>query len=514
MTPSTRKEMYLSRIATGEGAVPTPATREEMYLAKIAGEEIEVPTPATRVEMYLYKIAGGSIIVPAPATRLEMFLAAASGMPVATPVPATREEMLWDYIINGTNPQTITGVPPISFTGNGKPLISWSMLGNGQQTGTPTPDAPIMPDFCGVRTGNLAWTGWAQDFETRANNYSLAHVGTDGSRTYLWYNVSVGYQDYDNKYIFKTDFKPNTQYTFCFEGMRPEDQNDSTALRIQYTDDTTTNCYIYSGGGYRKYAFTSEAGKTVKYIRAAYTSGVLCIDINTFMCVEGTTAPATFIPYGFQIPITCTEQTTPVYLGQVQTVRRIRKLVLTGDEYWAIYEGTNRFFYTTLNPKCAAMAAKYFLCTHRTGLQAPSSKDSLRWYDIDTDWQDVTSFKTWLATQYAAGTPVTVWYALATPETGIFNEPLCKIGDYADELRSEDAGVTIPTANGANVLTVDTDLQPSSMTITGYIAETQTMAAAKIMARASGMNLNDKEIKSLSKKELNSILKGTAKSDG
>ena len=46
------------------------------------------------------------------------------------------------------------------------------------------------------------------------------------------------------------------------------------------------------------------------------------------------------------------------------------------------------------------------------------------------------------------------------------------IGDYADELSSADAGVTIPTTEGQNTLTVETDLQPSEMTIT-YIKEGQ-----------------------------------------
>ena len=41
-----------------------------------------------------------------------------------------------------------------------------------------------------------------------------------------------------------------------------------------------------------------------------------------------------------------------------------------------------------------------------------------------------------------------------------------KIGDYADELSSTNAGVTIPTVEEQNTLTVDTDLQPSEMTIT------------------------------------------------
>ena len=61
---------------------------------------------------------------------------------------------------------------------------------------------------------------------------------------------------------------------------------------------------------------------------------------------------------------------------------------------------------------------------------------------------------------------------MSEPETAIVNEPLCKIGTYADELHSTDAGVTISTTEGQNVLTVDTDLQPSEMTIT-YIKEGQ-----------------------------------------
>lgn len=82
----------------------------------------------------------------------------------------------------------------------------------------------------------------------------------------------------------------------------------------------------------------------------------------------------------------------------------------------------------------------------------------------------LSDFEAFLAAQYAAGTPVTVWYVLEEPTTGIVNEPLAKIGDYADELSSTDAGVAIPTVKGDNTLTVETDLQPSEMTIT-YVKE-------------------------------------------
>lgn len=83
----------------------------------------------------------------------------------------------------------------------------------------------------------------------------------------------------------------------------------------------------------------------------------------------------------------------------------------------------------------------------------------------------LNDFKSFLAAQYANGTPVTVWYVLATPETGIVNEPLMKIGEYADTISFAQAGVTIPTVAGANTLTINTTVQPSSMSITGKIRE-------------------------------------------
>ena len=57
----------------------------------------------------------------------------------------------------------------------------------------------------------------------------------------------------------------------------------------------------------------------------------------------------------------------------------------------------------------------------------------------------VTYFKNYLAAQYAAGTPVKVYYVLATPETKPV-EP-----------------VEIPTLNGTTVIDVDTAVKPTEM---------------------------------------------------
>ena len=84
---------------------------------------------------------------------------------------------------------------------------------------------------------------------------------------------------------------------------------------------------------------------------------------------------------------------------------------------------------------------------------------------FETDISTVTGLQTWLANQYANGTPVIVWYVLATPETAAVNEPLMKIGNYADTVSKEQAGVEIPTNNGTTVIDVNTTVKPSNIYI-------------------------------------------------
>lgn len=177
----------------------------------------------------------------------------------------------------------------------------------------------------------------------------------------------------------------------------------------------------------------------------------------------------------WKIPITCTGQTTPLYLGEVSTVRRVRKLVLTGTETFAATTASTHYrCRTTLVPKATTQSTIAVLSTHyyasagaRDGTITLTSDGGSVYFTDDTNAVTDETFKSYLAAQYAAGTPVTVWYVLAEPTTGIVNEPLCKIGDYADELSSEDAAVTIPTVRGQNILTVETQLPPSKIVISG-----------------------------------------------
>lgn len=167
----------------------------------------------------------------------------------------------------------------------------------------------------------------------------------------------------------------------------------------------------------------------------------------------------------YKIPILNNSQTTNVYLGEVETTRKIKKLVFDGTEDWQTYGSvSNTYRLSISNIQSIGNPA---ICSHF--VNSPISSITSGKFTVGSTWiyiryadvADVTDFKAYLAQQYANGTPVTVWYVLATPETAVVNEPLRKIGDYADEV----SGISIPTIAGANSLSVDTTLQPSEVTV-------------------------------------------------
>ena len=358
--------------------------------------------------------------------------------------------------------KTLTGVPPLTFQSDGTPLTAWSISGNMTQTGKPTPSAPIQPEECGDRTGNL--------FDAATAYGSLYHNGVVSGTT-------LDISRIKNYFTAEQIGKQVTISIFA---------DKVTATRI-YVRTNIAGSNIESNSIYIGSTGTMSVTITPQSINdhwiVTYGSGAYneCILSNIMLNTGSTALP--YEPYGYKIPLTCGGQTVPVYLGQTQTVRRIKKLVMTGEENWSRHTDTGTLVLAVSGSDAAYLISGEVTCTcthypaqnnvssysqmvdKKICMRANSSNIWIR----DTDYSTTTDFKTYLQQQYAAGTPVTVWYVLAAPETGIVNEPLCKIGDYADELSSTDAAVTIPTAKGQNTLTVDTELQPSEISITGGI---------------------------------------------
>lgn len=175
------------------------------------------------------------------------------------------------------------------------PFMTLRHKGNAIQNGTPTPDNPVDIQ---VATGeqtikitgkNLAYDGWAQDFVTRINNAEWANIGQYEGRQSLMFLPRAGYGDYDNKYLFKTNFAENTQYTFSFDEYATD---QFTSLAVVYTDGTT-EVLFYGSTEYNKWIHvvkTTAQNKTVKYLRANWQGGAKYIDFSSFMCEKSATA--------------------------------------------------------------------------------------------------------------------------------------------------------------------------------------------------------------------------------
>lgn len=168
-----------------------------------------------------------------------------------------------------------------------------------------------------------------------------------------------------------------------------------------------------------------------------------------------------------------------IYLGEVQTTRRVKKYEFTGQESWGRTSNGAYYLSSTGNPisnykfisadisinshfpSQGVTAASLYVNDGKSAFFYGQSSNTREYYIAARDIPTLEDFKAFLADQYANGTPVTVWYVLATETTGIVNEPIRKIGDYADEV----SGITIPTIAGTNTISVDTTLQPSEVTV-------------------------------------------------
>jgi hypothetical protein len=348
-----------------------------------------------------------------------------------------------------TNTREITGTLPLSFTSRGKPLSDYRISGNTVQDGTPTPEAPVDVVGCGVRTGNL--------FDKSKITTGFVYLG----------GVAP------NASYYCSDFIPITATTYYFQNVVGGSAQNSVVV---YDANKQGLRYMrLSGGVAASGAMQFQSGDAYIRINCYYAT-----DVNTVMVNTGSTA-LPYEPYGYKLPLTINGTESPIYLGEAQTTRKIKKLVLTGEETFDIESSYNRFSFYIVDMLGFGVRLTKLYCTHYQNISdgrpvrdipdnsiyTGGGSDAKKVFIKTTDYTTISAFKAYLAAQYAAGTPVTIWYVLAEQETGIANEPLMKIGGYADTITMAQAGVTIPTVSGTNVLDMSSTVKPSEVYIKG-----------------------------------------------
>lgn len=322
-----------------------------------------------------------------------------------------------------------TGLVPYTFIANGQPLLDWYIKGNMQQTGTPTPTTPIQPQETGERTDNLLNpVPYKEGYYINENGVETQATGQFN----IW------------------SFLPTTgqAYTLSLN----TSLSGSTVRIHAYINGVWAEQVVYSAIQNLPVIFTAPNNCDEIRISASSTA------TNHFMLNTGSTA-LPYEPYGFKIPISNNSQTYNKYLGEVQTVRKIKKLVFTGQEIWSATTDSVYIDKTNFSGEPALEKSPLY-CSHYpndvTGMIMGNS-----WWFRCYGSTNVQNWKTYLQQQYANGTPVTVWYVLSSATTAIVNEPIRKIGNYVDILTAEQAGVEIPTNIGRNTIDINTDIKPS-----------------------------------------------------
>ena len=341
--------------------------------------------------------------------------------------------------------------------------IELSVKGNTVQNGTPTPQNPIQPSGTGERTENLIDVNASISGAIKGSPYSAQDYGTIISSQYTK----------TSDYIPIT---PNTQYTFRCNNQNP---SATTSRGYAFYDDNKQVIVIGNNTLYDILdisTLTVTTPNTAAYIRISW-------DINaTNIMFNVGSSPLPFELHGYKIGITNDSTTYNTYLGQVQTTRQIKKYEITGNEDWRKSSSIDGVFWinnfnndydNSLNNIISCMCTHYIAQKNSTGVSIINDKQICLYaynatetgyhelYLRDTTYNTLESFIEYIKQQYAAGTPVTVWYVLENSTTGIVNEPLMKIGDYVDTL----ANVSIPTTEGDNTITVDTTVPPSSIDV-------------------------------------------------
>lgn len=351
------------------------------------------------------------------------------------------------HYIHNTSTNTITTLPAVLYpTGT---TATVGLKGNAVQSTTPTPQNPVMPNGTGERTAQLF------DYQT------MAH-GADGK--YLDENGDLQ----SSSAWAVTDFIPCNGSAFTLHkvggGLPAICLYD---VEKQYIIGKKYN----TGGAANKVDITITSQINASYIRFSwYRANDASRDDLTAIMLNTGSEPLPYEPYGIKIPISSANTTMPVYLGEVQTVRAIKKLVLTGEENFNT-DTYLRFSIFIGDIKTSTSRTGRSYCSHYECLYHAEPYDN-DWNNVyyqnggtlyfhDRRFDTVTAFKSYLAAQYAAGTPVTVWYVLSSATTGTVNEPLMKIGDYADTV----SNVSIPVTAGGDTISVGTTVQPSEVTV-------------------------------------------------
>lgn len=356
-----------------------------------------------------------------------------------------------------TGAQTYTKFPIVLRTTQ-QSIPTWNVKANTETSGTPSPSSPITINGVGERTANLF--DWSLFSSTYPDNASFINGVFDVSTP--------------NTTMFTTGVSVNipADTTFSCTAIAKVGQAVNGRIKFVFNDNTYIDVKI-----------TNEYGEIINNIQRSFSKAIVSIrlDWSTFnngfsfklaMLNSGSRA-LPYEPFGYKIPLSSNGTAlTPMYLSnQLMKIGdtvdslassgtvtyNVKKVIFTGEETWTIAEKTSSNRFATSPLISDGDPTTVMMSTHLTwgGFNANDGQDGtvsgtsggiFRMYL----WRSLTleNFVQWLKDEYAAGTPVTVYYVLATPTTETVTAP------------------SITTTSGLNTIDVNTTVKPSEISLT------------------------------------------------
>ena len=269
------------------------------------------------------------------------------------------------------NPKQLKGVPytgtlPAVLTGTRAGYLHrYKVYGNTEQTGTPTPENPIVPSDCGERTENrfdismVEQGGWNGTVGTIPTKTTPAQTNYTRTR----YNQII-------------PLLANTLSLYC-----------PSNIKINYVW-IDANGISLGGSGWQRNGDTATAPEQA--VSMTFILGldgdVQCTpsDFYDINLVEGSTAPTSYIPYGYKLPLLSGSTPVDIYIGDD---------TLSTEEY--VDSGTGKIYRMVSGvltpvdppvpfPQIPTSANSTTISWAGEGL-APSQFDSIQeWEDIPT----------------------------------------------------------------------------------------------------------------------------------
>lgn len=333
------------------------------------------------------------------------------------------------------NPQTVEG-KRISVEAKNRKIVDISLHGESTQNGTPTPDNKV-------------------EIENIEGNIEFKVEGKNRFGNFNWKVGTYAYTlipELNKKYILSMKLKegqtiPNDLY-FGFTSKGDYDNLNLFRWIISAGSFNSTNTVAESGF---KYINNDASNKILNYLSVFPTTYATKLeeyfDIQLEELKEESTEPTDYEPYKSQVVYFPLGEGEKLYQGSFLNDNGKNHIrwqdILTGEETVNSYRSdTSTGFcgFSIISSKShiakANILSNYFVDNRAgvyhntgTGIWAPDVGKSIYicvpisiLTDISTPSSQVSSFKAYLAEQYANGTPVIVEYDLAEPEVVPYTE--------------------------------------------------------------------------------------------